>query len=229
MQKYLKLSFVAVVCAALSLSVARAQPSTEGRSGGMRGEGARRHPQMQLGRTMTGVGMLEKSGKNKLSAAQAKKIVSTIGPWRSKASMTSSQATNLNNKLLAVLTAAQKKELQELRPRRGDDRLGNGSGRGRSGQGRSGPGKGGAHREGRDGGPRGAQRRGTPPTEAERQQMRARFETMRQFLASYNPFYPPTKYSQFKEMPERMQESVKRRFAAQEALLSQLAKKATKA
>jgi len=215
MHKSWKLLLVAGVLSALSFSLVVAQPrdgrGAGGRGGRMRGEGMRRYPQMQLGRFLMGVGLLEKNGKNKLSASQAKKIVAAISPWRKKSSMTTSQASALNQKLTAVLTAAQKKELQGLRPQRGGDGRGqrDGERRGRR----------------RDGGPDG---RRNPPSDAERRQMRDRMEKMRKFLVTYNPFYPPTKYAQFKQLPERMQQGVKRRFAAQEALLSQLAKKAAK-
>jgi hypothetical protein len=185
------------------------------------GMGMRRFPQMQLGRFVMGVGLLEKNGKNKLSAAQAKKIVGAISPWRKKPGMTASQASALNTKLTAVLTSTQKKELEGMRPSRRGAGAPEGRGEWRRGEG------GGEHSGGWGGGPDG--HRGTPPTEAQRQQMRARMEKMRKFFATYNPFYPPTKYSQYKEIPERMRQGIKRRFDAQEALLNQLAKKAAKA
>jgi hypothetical protein len=183
---------------------------------GMRGAGMRRFPQMQLGRFLMGVGMLEKSGKNKLSAGQAKKVVNAISPWRNKPTMTASHASELNTKLVALLTAAQKKALQDLRPQHWGDRRG--PGQQSDGDGRRG-GWG-------DRGPAGPH--GNPPTEAERKQMRERMEKMRKFMLTFNPFYPPTKYSQYKDMPERMREGMKRRFEAQQTLLSQLAKKAAK-
>lgn len=212
MQKHITLRLWIGVLALLFIVPLQAQPGRETNRGprvGMRREGMQRNPQMQVGRLVMGIGLLEKNGQHPLSAKQAKEVVRAVTPWRKKSSMTATQAGQLESKLTALLTGEQKKELQALRPPRRDNARGRSRGRGREGR-------------------AGMQRR-TPPTAAERQKRRAGMEKLRQILATYNPFYPPTKYSYFKEMPERMQENAKRRFAAQEAVLKALEKKAAKA
>jgi hypothetical protein len=51
---------------------------------------------------------------------------------------------------------------------------------------------------------------------------------MRTFFEAYNPFYPPTNYQTIKEMPSRMQDGFKRRYAQTVSLLTQLSRKAKK-
>jgi hypothetical protein len=218
------------VLGVLLVAGASAQPpgGPWGRPGGMRD-----NPKMRLGRFMRGVGLLEKQGKARLSAAQAKKIVTAISPWRNKSSMSEAQAKQLETRLGSVLTSTQKKELQALRPprREGGDHRAERNGE-RDGE-RRGDGAGGHRRGGWDGhrgGPDGrGPRDGKPPTDAQRKEMRQRMDKMRTFFQTYNPFYPPTKYQTVKGMPGRMQEGLTRRYAAQQTLLVALSKKAAKA
>lgn len=207
---------VAMALGILMVSSAWAQPP-----GGMRG--MRDNPKRHLERFIMGVGLLEKNGKAKLTSSQAKKIVTLVSPWRSKSSMSESQAKDLDKKLEAVLTSAQKNELKSLRPRRRDgERRGSPDGERRGGGRRGGPdGEWGGRGPGRDGKGPG----GKAPTESERKEFKQRMEKMQSFYKTYNPFYPPTNYQTVKSMPPRMQESFKRRYAATSALLTQLSRK----
>ncbi len=108
-----------------------------------------------------------------------------------------------------------------------------GFGGGREGGGREGGGPGGRE-GGRDGmrggmgGPGGGPGGfgGAPPSEKQMQEMRQRFEKMRTFMTSFNPLYPVSSYKEFKSLPERMQERFADHYKDQQALISQLARKA---
>jgi hypothetical protein len=170
-----------------------------------RGGGMRNNPKMRLGRLVMGIGILERNKTNALTASQAKKVVAAISPWRSKASMSEEQAKGVYIKVNSVLSTKQKNELdKEAAKNRRHDGAGD-----------------------RPGGWGGGN--GQRPSEEQIKEMRKRMEKMKGFFKTYNPFYPPTKYKQFNELPDRMQSGYKRRFAAQSALISQLAKKAAKA
>jgi hypothetical protein len=121
--------------------------------------------------------------------------------------MTDNEAKALYMKLNGVLTTKQRNELDKEAAK--DRRFG-----GRSG-GRSGGGG--------QGGPGGAGGAGGAPN---MQQMRQAMQKLQGFVKIYNPLYPPTKYKEFNSMPEQMQSGFKRRYQAQQALLTQLAKKA---
>ena len=178
--------------AILLVSSVWAQPP--GRPGGMRDSAKR-----DVSRFVAGVGRLEEKGKAKLSTAQAKKVLDLVSPWRRKSTMTDAQAKDLAKKLNAVLTSAQTKELQSLRPRRGEGR--GGPGGDRRGGGPGGPG-------GRDG----DWRKGMEKAEA--------------FFKTHNPLAAPSLNPSYKQLPSQMQEGVKRRYDANNAVFTQLGKKA---
>ena len=48
---------------------------------------------------------------------------------------------------------------------------------------------------------------------------------MRKFMSSFNPFYAPTGYAEWKDMPERMQKGLDRRYKAGRATLEALSRK----
>lgn len=195
--------------AVLVVSTVWAQPP--GRPGGMRD-----NPKRDISRFIAGVGHLERSGKAKLSSAQAKKILDLVSPWRRRTTMNEAQAKDLDKKLRAVLTTTQLKELQSLRPGRGEGRGG------RDGR-RSGDGP----RSGRDGGrrdgdgPRGERRGGGSSGD-----WRKEMEKAQAFFKTHNPLAPPTSNPSYKQLSSRMQEGVKRRYDATNSVLSALSKKA---
>ena len=161
---------------------------------------------MRLGGLIRGIGELEKAKKAPLTKDQAKKIVTAINPWKARPKMTEDEAKALFIKVNGTLTTKQKNELDKMAALRRRLR-GNGEGGGRPGGG----GPGGA------GGPGGGN--------FNPQQMRQARERMRGFFKTYNPFYPPTKYAEFKTVPERMQDRQKRSYQATLTLLGQLSKK----
>lgn len=191
--------------AVLLVSAVWAQPP--GRPGGMRD-----NPKREVSRIIAGIGHLEKSGKAKLSTAQARKILDIVSPWRKRSTMNEAQAKDLNKKLRAVLTSTQTKELESWRPgrrdgQRGEQRRG-GPGRG---EGKRGEGRGGNRREGSRG-PGGDWRKDMEKAEA--------------FYKNHNPLASPSSNPAYKQMPSRMQEGMKRRYEATNAVLVALAKKA---
>jgi hypothetical protein len=178
--------------------------------------GRRNDPKFRLSGLMRGIGELEKGKKAALTKDQAKKVVAAVKPWQSKPKMSESEAKSLYMKLNAVLTTRQKNELDKMSAQ--NRRFGGGGDRGGSGGGsRMGGGPGG-------GGPGGPG--GSPPSAAQMQQMRQRMQKLQGFFKTYNPFYPPTKYKELSNMPDRMQQGQKRRYQEQQALIAQLAKKA---
>lgn len=213
-----RMNLAVVALGVLLTSVVWAQPP--GGPGGMRG--MRDNPKRKLETFVLSVGQLEKTGKAKLSAVQAKKIVTVISPWRKKSAMTDAQASALQTKLSAALTSTQKKEVESLRPRRGERRDGERRGAQRpGGERRGGPGGGGPS------GPGGREGRGgSGPNTAQGKEFRQRMEKMRGFFNTYNPFYPAGSYKTVQEMPARMQEGFKRRSNSINAVLTQLSKKA---
>ena len=174
-------------------------------AGGFGGRSAmRNNPKTRLGGLMRNIGNLEKERKAPLSKDQARKVVAAVRPWQSKPKMSEAEAKSLYMKLNAVLTTKQKNELDKMAAQ--NRRFGGGGGR----------------RGGGWGGGAGGNR----PNAAQMQQMRQRMQKMQGFFKTYNPFYPPTKYKEVSGLPDRMQQGFKRRYATQQALLSQLAKKA---
>lgn len=71
---------------------------------------------MTLGRTVRGLGMLDRDPTTKLSAAQAKQILPVLRAWRHKPTMTDAQAAQVNHQITATLKPAQ---IQKLAARRG--------------------------------------------------------------------------------------------------------------
>lgn len=185
--------------AVLLVSAVWAQPP--GRPGGMRD-----NPKRDVSRFIAGVGHLEKSGKAKLSTTQARKILDIVSPWRRRSTMNEAQAKDLNKKLRAVLTSTQAKELQNWRPsrrngQRGERRGGQGRGEGNRGEGRGG-----------NRGPGGDWRKEMGKAEA--------------YFKTSNPLASPSANPSYKQLPSQMQEGVKRRYEATNAVLAALAKKA---
>jgi len=176
--------------------------------GGFGGGGSamRNSPKRRLTGLVRNIGELEKARKAPLSKDQAKKVVAAIKPWQTRPKMTEDEAKGLYMKINAVLTTKQKNELDKMAAQ--NRRFGGG---GRSG-GRSGGWGGGSGR--------------TPPSAAEMQKMRATMQKVQGFMKTSNPFYPPSKYKEVNALPDRMRQGFNRRYASQQALLAQLAKKA---
>ncbi len=205
--------------AILLVSSVWAQPP--GRPGGMRDSAKR-----DVSRFVAGVGRLEEKGKAKLSTAQAKKVLDLVSPWRRKSTMTDAQAKDLAKKLNAVLTSAQTKELQSLRPRRGEGRGGPGGDRRGGGDGPRG-GRDGDRRGGGPGGPGGDRRGGGPGGPGGRDgDWRKGMEKAEAFFKTHNPLAAPSLNPSYKQLPSQMQEGVKRRYDANNAVFTQLGKKA---
>ncbi len=227
-----------------------------GGPGGMRGPGGpgsfRRNAKMQIGGLIRGIGVLETQKKTPLSKDQAKKIVATLKVWQKKPKMSEAEAKSVSAKLNSFLTTPQKTALAAMKPpRRGfggrgpggpgrdggpggmrgprdhDDKRGPGGPggmRGPGGQdGMRGPGGFGGMRG--PGGPGGGFG-GAPPTAQQMQEMRQRMEKMRGFMETFNPLYPVGSYKEVKALPDRMQERLKEHYTAQQAVLTQLARKA---
>lgn len=75
-----------------------------------------KHPNYRaLSRTFGGLGRLMDDAKLKLNKAQAKSVLTIIGPWRSKPVMSDAQAKAVNDQLTKVLNAAQVAKLKEGR------------------------------------------------------------------------------------------------------------------
>lgn len=66
---------------------------------------------MTLGRTVRGLGQLDRDPATKLSAAQAKQILPVLRAWRHKPTMTDAQAAKVNHQIVAALKPAQAKQL----------------------------------------------------------------------------------------------------------------------
>ena len=144
---------------------------------------------MTLARLFTGIGALEREGKNTLSVAQAKSILSLMQPLRKQQKLTTAQAENMQKKLEQLLTSAQREEIAQLTPMRGP------GGGGRSGGERTGDGAGGA-RPG--GGASGTDSGGPPPAGGGRPAMEG--------MADMNPFNPDSDNPMAMRMAERIDE-----------------------
>lgn len=177
-----------------------------GGGGGM-GGGNRNSPKRRLSGLWRNIGELEKS-KTPLTKAQAKRVVALVRPWSSKPKMTDAQAKALYMSMNAVLTTSQKNEMDKMgamrrRTARGDREGGPGGQRGGPG----GP-----------GGPGGAN--------FDPARMRAQMQKLQGFMKTMNPFYPPSKYSEIKGLPDRMKGGWNRRYKTSQAMLTALARKA---
>ena len=205
-----KLSLLAVLTATLSTgaiftpTISHAQPPGGGGGGGGR---MRNNPKSRLSGLMRGIGTLEHEKNAPLSADQAKRVVTTIKPWRSRKTMTDDDAKKLYMTVNTVLTIKQKNELDKFAAK---NRRFGGGGSGGAGGDRS-PGGGGFG--------------GGTPDPAKMAEMRARMAKMQGFFKTYNPFYPPSGYAELKDAPERMREGSARRYETQRQLLIALAKK----
>ena len=206
----------AVMSSSLS-SIVQAQ-GFGGGGGGGRGGGMSRSPKGRLSGLLRGLEDLEKGKTKALTKAQAKTIVGVVNAWKGKPKMSDSEAKTVYGKLNGTLTSTQKNELDKIAAKNrrgfGGDRGSGGAG-GRGG-GFGGPGGGGPGGAGAGGG------NGAPNP----QQMAAMRKRMEGFFKTYNPFYPPTKYAEFKSMPDRMQVRFSKGYQARMSLVSKLAAKA---
>jgi hypothetical protein len=189
--------------------------------------GMRNSPKSRLGGLWRNLGELQKS-KAALNKDQAKRVVALVRPWGSRPKMTDAEAQNLHKQISDVLTAGQKDEMKKMAMARREAMRGEWGGpRGRDGRGaggpRGGPGggrPGGPGGPGGWGGPRGG-REGMDP-----QRMQQQMQKMQGFMKTMNPFYPPTNYKEVKEMPERMQQRMTRRYGETRAVLTTLVQRA---
>lgn len=182
-----------------------------GEDGAGRGRGRRASAKRQLGGLWRGVQRMEREAP--LSKAQAARIVNLVRPWSTRPQMSESAATQLQTQLAAVLTPAQRELLE--RPRRGGGEGGpRGEGRKRGARGEMGQGEGPRGERGPRGGREGA---GVDP--AQRQALRG-------FMENLNPFYAPTGYSQWKTLPQPVQERLSRRYNQGRTTFEALSRKA---
>jgi hypothetical protein len=194
-----------------------------GMRGGMRGK-------RELTRLWRGIDRLEHSS-TPLSKGQAKKVVAVVVPWSKRPQMTEDDSKKVEAQLTAILTSDQKNALEQGRGGRdgfggprgprpeGRDRGGDGPDGGPDGRpgGRRGGGQGGFG-GGRDqGGPGGGRGQGGMDPQ--------KMQQMRSFMEKFNPFYAPTGYSQWKSLPERIQERMADRYKDDRAILEALSKK----
>lgn len=180
------------------------------------GGGMSRSAKGRLGGLIRGIDELEKGKTKALTKAQAKTVVGVLMPWKAKPKMSEDEAKTVYGKLNSTLTTTQKNELDKIAAKNrrgfGGDRGGQG-GQGGRGGGFGGPGGGG----GAGGG---------APTDKERAEFRARMQKMQGFMKTYNPFYPITKYPDFKAMPDRMKDRFTKSYQSRMALIAKLAAKA---
>lgn len=195
----------AAVTGSSLFSVVQAQGGSGGR-GGMN-----RSPKGRLSSLLRGIEELEKGKTKALNKAQAKTVVSVVAAWKGKPKMSDAEAKMVYGKLNGALTTTQKNELDKIaaKNRRG---FGGDRGGGRGG-GFGGPGG-------------GAGGQGGPPNPQQMAEMRARMKRMEGFFKTYNPFYPPTKYAEFKSMPDRMRDRFAKGYQARMAFVAKLAAKA---
>lgn len=230
----MKKSLLAALCASsllLSRVPARAQntrpvPSLdqgvgEALFGGPRGDerdfgrGPRDNGRMSLQRAWRGVGTL--SGAEALSTAQAKRMVALVLPWSKRPTLSQSDAQKLSAQITAVLSDAQKRRLSAPRggmghgPERGGDFGGGGFGGGDFGRG---PRRDDVRGEGRRAG------FGGPARDA------FGSGSGRAFLTTFNPFYAPTGYAAWKQLPTEQQQLLSRRYRENRATLEALSRRA---
>lgn len=196
----------AAVASSSLFSVVQAQGF--GGGGGGRG-GMNRSPKGRLTGLLRSIEELEKGRTKALSKAQAKTVVGVVAAWKAKPRMSDAEAKMVYTKLNGTLTTTQKNELDKIAAKNrrgfGGDRAGGG---GRGGPGGGGPGGGGA------------------PNPQQMAEMRSRMKRMEGFFKTYNPLYPPTKYAEFKSMPDRMQDRFTKGYQARMSMVSKLAAKA---
>lgn len=211
-----------------------AQPPMRGPGGfggpprGTEGRMRRNDSKRQLDQLMRGLGQVERSAAP-LNRAQAQRIVTLLRPWQSRPTMTQAQAKSLAANLNNVLTAQQKNLLNARREER----------RGARPDGMRGEGRGGMRRPRGEGGPPPRDGFGAPPRRGgfneprsgegafDPQAMRAQRQKMRGLRETINPLYPPSRYSQVKSLPARVQQGMMRRYQQTQATMSALTRRAS--
>lgn len=170
----------------------------------------------ELNRIWHDIADLEES-KLALSKAQAAQVVTLVLPVSKKKTLSDADAKTLADKIEAVLTDAQRAELERGRPRGG-----------------RGPRDGGPPPPRRDGGrpdgpppppPHDGEGRGPRPDGPPRMN-REEFEKVRPFMDALNPFYPPTGAANFKSLPTEFAKDVVKRYSERRTLLETLSKRA---
>jgi hypothetical protein len=208
-----KWMIAATLSAAMMSSALVPSVQAQGFGGGGPGGGMSNSPKRRLTGLLRGIDELEKNKTKALNKAQAKTFIGVITPWKAKPKMSDDEAKAVYTKLNGTLTTSQKNELDKIaaKNRRGFGSGPGGAGGQGGGQGRPGGGPGG-------GGPGGAGGNGSD--------FRAQMQKMQGFMKTYNPFYPITKYSEFKTMPDRMKDRMTKSYQSRIALLAKLAAKA---
>jgi hypothetical protein len=184
------------------------------------GRARRASAKRQLSGMWRGVERLEREAP--LSKEQAARIVNLVRPWSTRPQMSESAAAQLQTQLAAVLTPAQREMFE--RPRRegrGGEGGPRGEGRKRGPRGEMGQGEG-PRRERRPRGERGEMGGGREGAGMDREQRQA----LRGFMQNLNPFYAPTGYSEWKTLPQPMQERLSRRYNQGRTTLEALSRKA---
>ncbi len=187
-------------------------PSAQAQGGGGQGGGGgmNRTAKGRLSGLFRGIDELEKGKTKALTKAQAKTIMGVITAWKAKPKMSEDEAKSVYGKLNGALTTTQKNELDKIAAK-------NRKGFGSAGGGQGGPGGGGP-----GGGPGG----GGPPDAKRMAEFRAQREKMAGFFKTYNPFYPITKYTEYKIMPDRMKDRFTKGYQSRMTLIGKLAAKA---
>ena len=152
---------------------------------------------------------LEKGKTKALTKTQAKSILGIVAPWKTKTKMTEDEAKTVYGKINMALTSPQKNELDKI------------AAKNRRGFGSSSSGNGGG-----PGGGAGGGNNGGPPDAKAMAEMRAQMQKMQGFMKTYNPFYPITKYAEFKALPDRMKERFTKGYQSRMSVLTKLAAKA---
>lgn len=201
-----------------TLAMAPAQAQGFGGGGGQGGSQWRNSPKGRLGGIIRSIGDLEKANKAPLTKDQARKVLAAVNPWKGKPKMTEDEAKSLYVKINTTLTTKQKLELDKITAQSRHFGGGDRGGQGGSGGGAGGPGGGGG-----GGGFGGG---GTPPSPEDMKKFQAMRQKMQGFMKTSNPFYPPQNYKELKDMPERMHESMMRRYQSRMDILKKLAAKA---
>ena len=232
-----------------------AQPAQSAQRGPRDSDGLRRggRDRMERGergpRTKSGLNRIWRDiadlegGELALSRAQSAQVVALVLPVSKQQTLSDDAAQTLTDKIEAALTPAQRAEIDDERPRgrgkRGGPRADNErgprpdgppprdggprDGGPRDGGPRDGGPRDGGPRDGgpRDGGPRDGRRGDGPPrlSAADR-------EKVRPFMDALNPFYAPTGYATFKDLPAEFQKEVAARWGENRELLETLSKRA---
>lgn len=195
MKKTLVVAGLVVSMMLPTLAQAQGGPGGGGPGGGQRSMKGR------LTGLIRGLGDLEHGTKAPLNKDQTRKVLGLVRPWLNKPQMNEDQAKGLYMHINAVLNTRQKNEL-DIASAANRKRM---EGSGGMGGGRQGGG----------GGAGGGQ--------FDPQTFRAQMQKMQGFFKTYNPLYPPTSYSNFKQLPERMQDRFTKGYEKRQQLLAKLA------